>query len=137
MDEDKKKWGTSSTLLVGFGSYEGSVIAGNSWGARMQKMDVPKAPTNSWEAILHNTDPADKMIITKDIRDYQELQKPVDHRAIGVVYHPEMEHYGNYVASVIPERYDAFIYIDKSRALHAIDTKKEHQLVPETYPFGL
>lgn len=28
-------------VLVGFGSYEGSVIAGRAWGATMQEMEVP------------------------------------------------------------------------------------------------
>ncbi|HEX8678171.1 MAG TPA: erythromycin esterase family protein, partial [Segetibacter sp.] len=31
------------TFMVGFGSYGGSVIAGNSWGAKMQHMIVPDA----------------------------------------------------------------------------------------------
>ena len=37
--------------------------------------------------------------------------------AIGVVYHPQQEA-GNYVPTVLTERYDAFLYLDETRALH-------------------
>ena len=35
-----------------------------------------------------------------------------------MVYQPEYERWGNYVPTVLPERYDAFLFIDKTRALH-------------------
>ncbi|MET1014068.1 MAG: erythromycin esterase family protein, partial [Paenisporosarcina sp.] len=38
-------------------------------------------------------------------------------RAIGVVYNPEYEAFGNYVPSKMGNRYDAFIYIDETKAL--------------------
>ena len=40
------------------------------------------------------------------------------HRAIGVVYHPEYEHLGNYVPTVLSRRYDALLFIDETHALH-------------------
>lgn len=133
----REKWGNSSTVSVGFGSYEGSVIAGSSWGAEMEEMNVPKARENSWEDILHSSKPKDKFIISDDVKEYKQIQKRLNHRAIGVVYDPDMEHYGNYVPSLIPERYDAFVFIDKTKALHAMDTREEKLLTPETYPFGV
>ncbi len=133
----RQKWGYSDTVLVGFGSYSGSVVAGKAWGAAMQKMEVPEARKNSWEYILHNASVDDKIIISKDIQDSVFMEDPLSHRAIGVVYRPEMDHYGNYVPSVITKRYDAFIYIDKTKALHPIDNKEKEQLIPETYPWGI
>ncbi|MED4035730.1 erythromycin esterase family protein, partial [Priestia megaterium] len=41
----------------------------------------------------------------------------IGHRAIGVVYDPEIEQYGNYVPSRLSKRYDAFIYVEKTHAL--------------------
>jgi erythromycin esterase-like protein len=38
-------------------------------------------------------------------------------RAIGVVYNPEYERYGNYVPTILTRRYDAFLHIDKTHAL--------------------
>lgn len=41
----------------------------------------------------------------------------IGHRAIGVVYHPESEHLGNYVPSRISKRYDAFLFNNETNAL--------------------
>src|SRR5690606_22189218 len=38
----RQQKGDEDTVLVGFGSYEGSVIAGDSWGAPIEKMTVSK-----------------------------------------------------------------------------------------------
>ena len=133
----RERWGTSDTVLVGFGSYQGSVIAGNAWGARMREMEVPPAREESWEALLHEQSPKDMLFITRDIKEKTVLTKHIDHRAIGVVYHPDRERYGNYVPSIIPSRYDAFIYIDFTTALHPLDVKSEINLTPETYPWAI
>ncbi|MFW5830680.1 MAG: erythromycin esterase family protein [Prolixibacteraceae bacterium] len=133
----REKWGTDNTVLVGFGSYKGSVIAGRSWGDKMQKMEVPEARSNSWEEMLHFSAPENKLIITDDLKSYPEFSERHAHRAIGVVYNPEMESYGNYVPSIIPKRYDAFIFLDETKALHPLKIKPEKQETPETYPWGL
>ncbi|MFP4059324.1 MAG: erythromycin esterase family protein [Bacteroidales bacterium] len=131
----REKWGISDTVAVGFGSYQGSVIAGNHWGAKMKVMEVPPAREASWEALLHEITPYDKLLISNKLREIPALSRHIHHRAIGVVYHPESERYGNYVPSIIPERYDAFIFIDKTRALHPIPADPDKRRVPETYPF--
>jgi erythromycin esterase len=59
------------------------------------------------------------------------------HRAIGVVYNPEYESYGNYVPTIMPLRYDAFIYADETSALHPLHISPNGNEVPETYPFGV
>lgn len=133
----REKWGNDACVLVGFGSYKGSVIAGRAWGDRMQKLRVPEARNNSWEDLLHQAAPVNKLIITNDMEKYPELQEPLDHRAIGVVYNPEQERYGNYVSSLIPQRYDAFIHIDETEALHPLKMQPDLKRTPETYPWGL
>jgi erythromycin esterase-like protein len=59
------------------------------------------------------------------------------HRAIGVVYNPEYEQMGNYVPSIMPMRYNAFIYIDQTQSLHPLHIETNKRQMPETYPFGL
>jgi erythromycin esterase-like protein len=125
------------TFLVGFGSYGGSVIAGNSWGAKMQQMIVPDGRKGSWEYLLHASGKNNKLLLMEDLRTTVFAEKRIDHRAIGVVYRPEYERYGNYVPSVLPARYDAFIHIDKTRALHPLHINPNIHTVPETYPFGV
>ncbi|CAM3844992.1 hypothetical protein POKO110462_21920 [Pontibacter korlensis] len=58
------------------------------------------------------------------------------HRAIGVVYNLEWER-GNYVPTKLSSRYDAFLYIDKTRALHPLRMQPSGHLAPETFPFGI
>ncbi|MBS4179163.1 erythromycin esterase family protein [Lederbergia citrea] len=101
---------------VGFGTHRGTVIAAEEWGTPFKIMDVPPARTNSWEDVLHNTGAFDKLFIFTD-ENRHLFNDWIGHRAIGVVYHPEYEAYGNYVPSKIGNRYDAFIYIDQTKAL--------------------
>jgi erythromycin esterase-like protein len=129
----------AGVVLVGFGSYRGSVIAAEQWGAPMQRLTVPPARQRSWEEILHHGGEHDRLLIFRgDGNDADELLEPRGHRAIGVVYHPEWEYYGNYVPTVMPERYDAFLYFDTTQALHPLHMKAEvGEEVPETYPSGV
>lgn len=123
-------------VLIGFGSYEGSVIAGRMWGAAMQKMNVPKAIKNSAEEILHSISSEDKLLIfDEDSGLKEEFSEWLGHRAIGVVYNPDREK-GNYVPTKLSSRYDAFIYLDKTNALHPLHIKPDGHLTPETFPFG-
>jgi erythromycin esterase len=46
-------YGHQQVYLVGFSSYEGTVIAGENWGAPMQEMPLPSARKGSIEEILH------------------------------------------------------------------------------------
>jgi erythromycin esterase len=85
-------------------------------------MNVPTAQEGSWEAVLHAIEPTDKIIFVDELKSNSAMMQPVGHRAIGVEYNPENEA-GNYVSSVIPERYNTFIFIDKTNALHPISTK--------------
>jgi erythromycin esterase len=125
-------------VLVGFGSYQGTVMAGSSWGAPMQAMQMPDARKGSWEYLLHKVDDENKLLLMDDFADNDMIMdNHIGHRAIGVVYNPEHERYGNYVPTILPLRYDAFIYLDKTKALHPLHIKPDGQQVPETYPFGV
>ncbi|WP_084523796.1 erythromycin esterase family protein [Adhaeribacter aquaticus] len=105
--------------LVGFGTYEGTVIASAYWGGPTTTMAVPPGRAGSWEALLHEKEPRTKIINLKEWRNNKTLTQPRGHRAIGVVYNPAQEA-GNYVPSDLPNRYDSFIFIDKTSALHPL-----------------
>jgi len=123
-------------VLVGFGSYAGTVIAGRSWGAKMERLNMPRAKKGSWEHMLHQAGPENKLLIMDDFMNDVFMENHLGHRAIGVVYNPEYEKYGNYVPSILPLRYDAFIFLDETKALHPLHIVPDGHLVPETYPFG-
>jgi erythromycin esterase-like protein len=125
-------------VLVGFSSYAGSVIAADEWGAPMRQVQVPPGRLGSWEDILHRTSPADKLLMFGAHVRKPELLEERGHRAIGVVYRPDREAYGNYVPTVLPYRYDALLFVDESHAVHPLHmpVELEHEL-PETYPTGM
>lgn len=132
----REKQRPNDVVLVGFGSYKGSVIAGSSWGDPMQKMTVPEAREGSWEALLHNMDAQDQLLIFDDENMSGPLSERFDHRAIGVVYHPGTDYISNYVPSIMPQRYDAFLYIDETEGVHPLHMKPHKDQIPETYPWG-
>ena len=131
----REHYGEQNTFIVGFGSYKGSVIAADEWGDPMEKMEVPPAPRGTWEHLLHEISPQNKLIFSKDLRQVPELKDTIGHRAIGVVYHPKMERFGNYVPSIMPYRYDAFAYVDVTRALHPLAIYQDHTQPPDLYPW--
>lgn len=104
---------------IGFGSYEGTVIAAESWEAPYEEMPLPPAQKNSWEELLHRTGAHDKQLIFDD-SNRQLFDRWAGHRAVGVVYHPEREAYGNYVPTMISKRYDAFLFFDQTTALEPL-----------------
>lgn len=125
------------TTLVGFGTYSGTVIAAREWGEPMQIMAVPNAIEGSWDKQLHELNQGnDTLFIFKGINGREAARR--GQRAVGVVYHPEHEAYGNYVPSNLEKRYDAFLYIDKTHALAPIHIQEiKDPDLPETYPSGL
>lgn len=122
--------------IVGFGSYQGTVVAGSEWGAPMRNMHVPEAVKGSWEYLLHKTGKGNQLVFMDELKENDLFKTSIGHRAIGVVYHPKYEKIGNYVPSVMPERYDAFIHIDSSEGVHAMDVYVDKSQLPETYPWA-
>lgn len=104
----------------------------------MQKMPVPEAREGSWEDLFRQTGNERALVLTDDLADNDAAMNRMGHRAIGVVYHPERERFGNYVPTVLPGRYDVFIYIGETQALHPLHIKpREAHEPPETYPWGM
>jgi erythromycin esterase-like protein len=126
-------------FLVGFGTHRGTVIAGREWGAPMERMRVPDARDGSYEAAMKEAGIGDSLFVfdREDDSAFERLSEPRGHRAIGVVYSPRTEQWGNYVPTILPRRYDAFMYLEETKAVDAL-----HMAVlvdgepPETYPSG-
>lgn len=135
----RQQHGRNGVVLVGFGSYSGSVIAGSAWGAPFERMHVPPAKEGSWEHLLHEAGIEQGLLqFGKEERTDPALLEARGHRAIGVVYDPGRELQGNYVPTVLPLRYDAFLHFATTRALsplHAAGTSEAEP--PETFPWGV
>lgn len=133
----REEYGINEVYLVGFGSYSGTVIAGNEWGAPMQEMEVPPAREGSIEYNLHREMGEDLYLLFNKEEIQKKYSDSIKHRAIGVVYNPAYERHGNYVPSVMSKRYDAFIFLDQTKALHPLHMKPHQEKMPDTYPFGV
>jgi erythromycin esterase len=131
----REGYGDDDVVLVGFGSHRGSVIAGRAWGAPMERMSVPAAQAGSWEGVFREARGADALLLTEDLSEAARARR--GHRAIGVVYDPREERYGNYVSTDLPRRYDAFIYLDETVALHPLHVEPREEDPPATYPWGV
>ncbi len=133
----RERNGRDDTVLVGFGGYKGSVIAGDGWGEPMQALNVPQAQADSWEDIFYKIGADDRLVIMRDIAELDGVSERRGHRAIGVVYNPALERFGNYVPTVLPDRYDAFVALASTQALHPLREAEADDAPPETYPWGV
>jgi erythromycin esterase len=146
----------NNALLIGFGTYQGTVIAAKEWGENMERMHVPPAVEGSWDRLIHElSEGRNSLLIFRDypLGEYNGKRQLIveeekedlgttikrGQRAIGVVYNPKYEKYGNYVPTDLTRRYDALLYIDNTHALHPLHMPevKEDKDLPETFPTGL
>lgn len=130
----RDRFGRENVYAIGFGGYSGKVIAASSWGGAIETMNVPPAQRGSWEYMLHQQGGGNRILLSSELRKHASLRDAIGHRAIGVVYSSTNER-GNYVPSVIPERYDAFLYFEQTSALRPLYTKARNE-PPDTYPWG-
>lgn len=135
----RERYGEDAVALVGFGTYQGTVIASHAWEGPTQVLPVPPARAGSIEFACH------EVALKKNVSQFFMLLDPMEmgplsemkgHRAIGVVYDPKRERWGNYVPTALPRRYDAFIFIDETSALEPIMIPFKRELIPETWPAG-
>lgn len=132
----RERFGDDRVVLVGSGTHRGTVIAGDSWGAPMRELPVPPARPGSLEDVLHHTAPERALFVFPRHDRPDLLTEWLGHRAVGVVYHPEREQWGNYVPTAVGDRYDAFLWFDETRALRPLHPRRVDVLEPETYPTG-
>jgi erythromycin esterase-like protein len=132
----RQRYGERDTVLVGFASHHGSVVAARAWGDPAQRMQVPDARRGSLEAVLHERlDDESALFVFANQRADWALQER-GHRAIGVVYRPEQEGWGNYVPSMLAGRYDALLWFDETSALNPLRPLAPGDGELEAWPFG-
>jgi erythromycin esterase len=117
----RDRYGADRVVLVGSGSHHGTVIAGSSWGAPMQAMEVPPARPDSLEDVLHAGAPPRALMVFPPFRQRPDvLVDQLPQRAVGVVYRPERDATANYVPTLLGDRYDAFLWFDEAHAVRPL-----------------
>lgn len=126
----REKYRNKGVYLVGFGTYQGSMLAAASWGGPPSEVTLPEAQPDSWEAVLHARQATNQLVLLREWRKNSALTKARGQRAIGVVYAPSQET-GYYVPSNLPHRYDAFLYLDKTQACRPLSNFGGNLRVPK------
>lgn len=124
----RARLGDESTLLVGSATYKGSVLSGREWGAPVANLPLPPAVEGSFEDLMHHAGrPVAYWLFDPGDRHDGPLAAPCGLRAVGVVYQPEFDARDNYLATILPGRFDAFIFIDRTQALEIPASPSEEE----------
>jgi erythromycin esterase-like protein len=124
-------------VIVGFGCHRGEVVASDRWGGATRTFGVPPARAGSTEDLLHHElgdRAAALFVFDDDLPDWAGRAR--HHRAVGVVYDPERERWGNYVPTVLGRRYDAFLWFDETTGVSPLHGEPVLAREPETWPTG-
>lgn len=84
-------------------------------------MEAGPADDSTWEQKLDQQGTGNKIVLSNEIKNNPKYMRWISERNTGVIYHPA-EKSRNYSLSVIPERYDAFLFFHLAHALHPIKT---------------
>jgi erythromycin esterase-like protein len=108
----RERHGAADTVLVGFGTYAGSVLAADRWAGEPRRVPVPPAAPGSVESRWHEAMPGvDSMAVFPRGGGPEWAGEVRAHRSIGVVYGED------YAPVALRPRYDAFVHCDWSTAL--------------------
>ncbi len=114
------RYGEENVFAIGFGTRAGTVLAGSQWEAPMEEMEIPEPREGSFEYLAGSARQDDFILVFDNESLNNALSSVLPHRAIGVVYNPAQES-GNYVQTVMPARYNAFIFIQETGVPVALD----------------
>jgi erythromycin esterase-like protein len=128
-----------SARLIGFGTDRGTVMAASSWGAEPEVMPVRPSLQGSYGALFRAASP-DQFLLDLRRGVHEPLREALSRerleRAIGVMYLPQTERVSHYFRSVLPDEFDAFIWLEETRAVTPIRTDRRAGL-PDGHPFGI
>src|SRR5207244_180762 len=76
----RENHGLDDAFIIGFSSYQGSVIAARSWGAPIEYMRLPPARPDSLEALLHQELGSNSILFLKNLSQAHPLWRQLGHR---------------------------------------------------------
>lgn len=126
-------------VLIGFSTDRGTVAAADDWDQPVRIMDIVPSRPDSYERVCRAVGLPRFLL---DLRRatghdaHKALMTPRLERAIGVVYRPDTERQSHYFEAVLPEQFDAFVWIDETKAVSPLAAHIRPG-VPDTFPFGL
>ena len=113
----REELGENRVYAIGFGTYRGDVLAARQWEGAMERMQIPGAVSGSYEYLMQQAGISPMLLLLDDPEDHRPLMQPRGNRAIGVIYQPEQDATQNFVRTVLPRRYNAFLFFEETTAL--------------------
>jgi erythromycin esterase-like protein len=126
----------ADAALIGFGTDRGTVACASDWGGEVEIKTVRAALPGSHEAACRDAGLTSALLDLRWPELAHVLQGARLERAIGVIYRPETERRSHWFEAVLPDQFDAFVWLAETRAVTPLDTAG----VPgaaDTFPFGL
>ncbi|TVR49974.1 MAG: erythromycin esterase family protein [Puniceicoccaceae bacterium] len=115
----REQLGREAVFLVGFACHQGEVIASRRWGGRVERMVLPPAATGSLEAVFFQSGIRRGLLPLWRLREDSVWERSWAVRAVGVTYDPQHDR-RQYVPSELAERFDALIYLERTRPLRPL-----------------
>jgi erythromycin esterase-like protein len=112
-----------AAYLIGLGTDRGTVAAADDWDGEMRVMRVRPSHPESYERLCHDSGVAGFVLPLREPERAElrvELRTPRLERAIGVVYRPDTELQSHYFHASLPFQFDAWIWLDETRAVHPV-----------------
>lgn len=126
-----------NAVLVGFTTYQGTVMAASDWDGPAETKQVLPALPGSYEETFHRT-------------GLPRFLLPLHHstvlpstalleRAIGVVYVPQTERQSHYFYAHLAQQFDMVLHFDDTQAVEPLENTAHWETgeAPETYPAGI
>ena len=108
------------SLLVGFFTHRGKVMAAPEWDAPGRVFDLRPALTGSYADLFHAARAANFMLVLRDPTLMTPLSGPRPERAVGVVYNPATERQSHYFLARVANQFDLAIFFDQTAAVTPI-----------------
>jgi erythromycin esterase-like protein len=133
----RERHGRDRVVLVGFAGGHGEVVAAPRWGAPMEIMKVPPPRPDSVEKLIEKAGLDRNLFIFSDQADADWLGTERGHRAIGVVYDPDLDRHRNFVPTRLGERYDALCWFHRTTPIRPLHMDAARRGEMETLPAGV
>jgi erythromycin esterase-like protein len=113
----RRRYGMGA-VLVGFTTFGGTVFAADEWGREGRVRKVNESIRGSFGRLFHETGlPAFLLSFRGAPSLAALLDRPMQQRAIGVIYRPATERVSHYFEARLPQQFDAVVHIDATRAI--------------------
>jgi erythromycin esterase-like protein len=127
--------------LIGFGTHTGTVAAADDWDEPMQVMPVNPSRPDSYERLCHDAG-VPRFLLDMKARENTTVVAALEEarleRFIGVIYRPKTERWSHYSQAVLPEQFDAWVWLDETQAVKPLPGPEVlYGRGDDTFPSGL